>query len=259
MSPLLLVVSFIVGQSRAQESEPPVAIPSDKAEGTVSRTMGAPDVPHTPEELQAAMTYRSTHLQIRTVTSWRNTGSSQVVVSGGYGWGAGPRGHGSHMGVGMTTATPAGPIVPEHNWTVFQGPQRLSVPAYLTLVGDSRAEDYKARIRANRTTGGVLTAVGVMGVAAVVAGIIGSANADTFREQDTWEYIALGGTGGIIVGFTGAGIAQSSASKLTWNYDQLGWEPTTAQVDAYNEQLRKQLGLSTEQAWRIIEEGGGRR
>ena len=256
MSPLLLVVSFIVGQPRAQETEPPVAIPSDSGDGAGSRTTAARDVPHTPEELQAAVNFRSQHLEIRQVTSWRGSGST-VVTSGYYGYG-GPHRGGSSMGVGVSTASPQ-TLVPEHAWTVFQGPMRLSVPDYLTLVGDERADDYRRRIRNNRTTGTVFTAVGVAGVGAVVAGIIGSANADTPRERDDWNTVALAGTGGILVGFTIGGAAQSTANRLQTDYGKLGWEPTQAQVDAYNEQLRSQLGLSTEQAWRILEDSGPRR
>lgn len=254
MSPLLVIVSLFVEESRAQESHPPPpAVPM--AEVPASTTMQSRDVPHTPAELQAAMNFRSSHLEIRSVTSWRGGGST-VVSSGYYGYG-GPRG-GSHMGVGVSTVVPE-PMVPEHAWTVFQGPMRLSVPDYLTLVGDPRDEDYRRRIRGNRTTGALFSAVGVAGVAAVVAGIIGSANADTRPEREDWNTVALAGTGGILVGFTVGSAAQSSANRLESNYDRLGWEPTQAQVDAYNERLRQQLGLSTEQAWRILEDGGPRR
>ena len=255
MSPLLLVASLFVEQSRAQESHaPPPAIPIEKEEVTGSTTMAPRDVPHTPAELQAAMSFRSSHLEIRTVTSWRGGGST--VVTSGY-YGSGGRG-GSHMGVGVSTVVPE-PMVPEHAWTVFQGPMRLSVPDYLTLVGDPRADDYRRRIRSNRTTGTLFSAVGVAGVAAVVAGIIGSANADSHPEREDWNTVALAGTGGILVGFTVGGAAQNTANRLESNYDRLGWEPTQAQVDAYNEQLRQQLGLSTEQAWRILEDNGPRR
>ena len=133
------------------------------------------------------------------------------------------------------------------------------MPTYLTLVGDSRAEEYRRRIRSNRTTGALFSAIGVAGVAAVVTGIIGSANADTPREHEDWNTVALAGTGGILVGFTIGGAAQNAANRLQTDYGKLGWEPTQAQVDAYNEQLRQQLGLSTEQAWRILEDSGPRR
>ena len=253
MSPLLLVASLFVEASRAQESQLPPAIPMETVGDSTQN--GPRDVPHTPEELQAAVEFRSQHLEIRQVTSWRGSGST-VVTSGYYGYG-GHRGH-SSMGVGVSTASPQ-TLVPEHAWTVFQGPMRLAVPDYLTLVGDERADDYRRRIRNNRTTGTMFTAVGVAGVAAVVAGIIGSANADTRSEREDWNTVALAGTGGILVGFTIGGAAQNTANRLQTDYGKLGWEPTQAQVDAYNEQLRQQLGLSTEQAWRILEDGGPRR
>ena len=217
---------------------------------------GPRDQPHTPAELQAAMNFKSQHLEIRQVTSWRGSGST-VVTSGYYGYGGGPRG-GSSMGVGVSSASPQS-FVPEHAWTVFQGPMRLSVPDYLTLVGDGRADDVRRRIRGARTTGTLFSAIGVAGVGAVVAGIIGSANADTHQEREDWNTVALAGTGGMLVGFTIGGAAQNSASRLQTDYGKLGWEPTQAQVDAYNEQLRQQLGLSPEQAWRILEDSGPRR
>jgi hypothetical protein len=46
---------------------------------------------------------------------------------------------------------------------------RLTVPDYLTLVGDDRADDVDD-IRSARTTGTLFTAIGVAGVGAVVAG-----------------------------------------------------------------------------------------
>ena len=49
------------------------------------------------------------------------------------------------------------------------GPMRLTVPDYLTLVGDDRADDVDD-IRSARTTGTLFTAIGVAGVGAVVAG-----------------------------------------------------------------------------------------
>ena len=256
MCPLLLVVSFFVEASVAQDSHapPPPAIPMET--GNDSPQTGPRDQPHTPAELQAAMNFKSQHLEIRQVTSWRGSGST-VVTSGYYGYGGGPRG-GPSMGVGVSSASPQS-FVPEHAWTVFQGPMRLSVPDYLTLVGDDRADEWRRRIRSSRTTGALFTAVGVGGVAAVVAGIIGSANADTHQEREDWNTVALAGTGGMLVGFTIGGAAQNNAAKLSTSFDRLGWEPTQAQVDAYNEQLRTQLGLSPEQAWRILEDGGPRR
>jgi hypothetical protein len=254
VSPLLLISSFFIETSRAQESHaPPPAIPMESADAPPQS--GSRDQPHTPQELQAAVNFRSQHLEVRQVTSWRGSGST-VVTSGYYGYG--PRGPGPSMGVGVSTASPQ-TLVAEHAWTVFQGPMRLSVPDYLTLVGDDRADDYRRRIRSNRTTGTLFTAVGVAGVAAVVAGIIGSANADTRPEREDWNTVALAGTGGILVGFTVGGAAQSTANRLQTDYGKLGWEPTQAQVDAYNEQLRRQLGLSPEQAWQILEDGGPRR
>jgi hypothetical protein len=256
VSPLLLA-SFLVEATTAQETHapPPPAIPADDGDDPPQRN-GPRDQPHTPAELQAAMSFKSQHLEVRQVTSWRGSGST-VVTSGYYGYGGGPRG-GPSYGMGVSTASPQ-TIVPEHAWTVFQGPMRLTVPDYLTLVGDDRADDVRRRIRSARTTGTLFTAIGVAGVGAVVAGIIGSANADTHQEREDWNTVALAGTGGLIVGFTIGGAAQSSASRLTTDYSKLGWEPTQAQVDAYNEALRTQLGLSPEQAWSILENGGPRR
>jgi hypothetical protein len=254
VSPLLLVSSFFVGQSRGQESEPPLAIPIEQGPVTGSTTMARPDVPHTAADLQAAMNFRSGHLEIRTITSWHGGGS--VVIHQGYRWG--PRGPGPHWGVGVGTVVGA-PMVPEHGWAVFQGPSRLKVPEYLDLVGDSRADDYRQRIRSNHSSGNVLSAVGVIGIAAVVTGIVGAANADFLPERREWNTVALAGSGGMLIGFTGASIAHGTARRLERDYGELGWEPTRAQVDAYNEKLRTQLGLSAEQTWQIIDEGGGGR
>ncbi len=252
MSPLLLVSSFLAA-SRAQESDPPLAIPID-GQVTGSTRMAPPEAPRTSEDLKAAMGFRSGHLEIRTITSWRGGGA--FVVHQGYGWG--PRGPGPRWGLGFSTVV-SEPMVPEHAWAVFQGPSRLGVPEYLDLVGDSRADDVRHRIRSNRTAGAVLSTVGVVGLAAVVTGLVGAADADFPPERREWNNVALAGTGGILIGFTGASIAHGTARRLEYDYGELGWEPTRAQVDGYNEQLRQQLGLSAEQAWHIIDEGGGGR
>jgi hypothetical protein len=131
----------------------------------------------------------------------------------------------------------------------------ISGPVHSGSPDGNSSADFLVRFKATRSA--VELAWGWIG--GVVAGIIGSANADTHQELEDWNTVALAGTGGLIVGFTIGGAAQSSASRLTTDYSKLGWEPTQAQVDAYNEALRTQLGLSPEQAWSILQNGGPRR
>jgi hypothetical protein len=249
---LLLLLSTLLGSSRAED--PPLAIPFDGKPTTGSTTMRPPEALRTSEDLKGAMSFRSGHLEIRTITSWSGGGS--MVIHEGYRWG--PPGPGPRWGVGFSTVV-GSPMVPEHAWAVFQGPTRLSVPAYLDLVGDPRGDDVRRRIRSNRTAGTVLATVGVVGIATVVTGLVGASTADFPAERREWNNVGLAGVGGIVVGFTGASIANGSARRLQSDYGQLGWEPTRTQVDEYNEKLRSQLGLSPDQAWRIIEEGGGAR
>jgi hypothetical protein len=216
-----------------------------------SATVTAPP-PQTATDFKSATEFRSSHLEVRTITAWSGGGS--WVFHQGYRFGG--RGPGPRWGVGVSTVV-AQPMIPEHGWAVFQGPTRLEVPAYLDLVKDPRANDYRRRIRSNQNAGVALNTVGVMGIAVLVTGIVGAQTADDRYEHDVWNNVSLGGVGGMLVGFTGGSLANGTARRLEYDYGEIGWEATRAQVDAYNDELRSDLGLSSDQAWRIIEEGGG--
>jgi hypothetical protein len=247
---IVLALSSGLGSAYAQEAtaEPPMAIPVGGQPPIASTTARAPAAPATAEDLKGAMSFRSGHLEIRSVTAWHGGGS--WVIHEGYGWGRGP---GPRWGVSTVVAAP---MVPEHAWTVFQGPSRLTVPEYLDLVDDPRANDVRRRIRNNRSAAGALAAFGVAGVSAVITGAVGASSADFPAERHDWNVLANAGVGGVLIGFGGSALANGTARHLEYDYGEIGWERTRTQVDDYNEKLRTKLGVPADQAWRIMEEGG---
>ena len=144
-----MVVALLVALSSvsplAVAQEPPLAVPADP---------GAFE-----KKAAAMMAYRTRHLTLRGLTL-RYPGGATVVHSGyGWGWGFG----GPSWGWGASYVI-HNPDVIEYSWAVFQGQSRLTVPAYLSVVGDVGAsEELGRKIRSNRQASSVLYVAGTIG------------------------------------------------------------------------------------------------
>jgi hypothetical protein len=199
---------------------------------------------------EALMRFRHEHLAIRGSTSW--TGGGATVIHGGWGWGWGP-----HFGWGWSPSVVIrDPVEPRHEWAVYQGVQRLGVPGYLEEVGDQlrlNALEQDLRRTGRRQTVGY--GVGVAGLAATVVGFVAAAWAENEQELVLWNTVATGGLCAGLVGTLAGSSAASRARRLQSDYPYtVSYDDTRDQVDAYNESLRKELGLSRQDAYEVITE-----
>jgi hypothetical protein len=194
----------------------------------------------TPDRLQALRTYKAQRLQVRAETEYRG-GSASSFSSMAYGY---PHG----MGTGVIVTQP---ISTFRTWGVYRGPQRLSTPDFLTLAGatadrDALVADIKRAKRAGRVW---FTGAGV-GMAAIVAGIVGmgaSGDIETYRSFNT---VALSGTTLTIGSLLGASFPAAKGTKL-YRYPGATMTADRANTLAHthNENLRKDLGIQPEEAW----------
>ncbi len=206
----------------------------------------APD----PGHLEALMAFRRDHLDLRVSPGWRST----TVVSTGISWGWWP-----YHGWGFWPSF--GVSVPVHgyaDWAVFQGPAPLSVPAYLETVGDElRLAALETELRRTGIRSKVGVGTGALGVAALVASVVGMREA---RSPETFQAWSALGTGGILTAVTGAMVyssASNRAGRLERDFSAtVEHDDAQAQVQAYNEQLRLALGLTPAEARRVLSEPG---
>ena len=210
------------------------------------------------ERFEALMQFRHQHLDIRGSTRWRGGGAT--VVHGGWGWGwSGPY-HGWGWGWSPSVVVRQ-PLEPEHGWAVFQGVQRLSVPGYLEVVGDSvrlaALEDDLRRAGLNRKIG---YGFGGAGLAATVVGFVAGAWSDSQQELMAWSTVTTAGICTALIGTLAGSSAASREQRLQGDFRvTVPYEDTRAQVDDYNEQLRQDLGLSKGDAYRVLTEQPPRR
>jgi hypothetical protein len=202
----------------------------------------------TREELNAILTFRTQHLEVRE-TDTLIPGRITFVRSG---WGWGPRAwRGYSWGTTDVITTP--PAVME-GWAVYQGPQRLSVPEYLDAIDrDVDAVALERRIRRNRGVGTLFNGLAVAGLGAGVGGLVGSI-ADPNRVDPTWTGLSLGGFGTAILSGIVGGATRNRASKLAADFDATQeLDGVLEQVRDYNEELRQELGLTPQQAYRELD------
>ena len=131
-------------------------------------------------------------------------------------------------------------------WAVFQGDQRLSVPASLERMGMAGQKvELERRIRRRRTAGTVLYALGGTGLAAAVVGLVGADQARTYDEARTWSRVAtismFSGAGCFVAGSFPLGKARRLEADPVYT---LSRSEAEALADDANERLRNKLGLS---------------
>ena len=256
-----LVMGLCLGVASAQDPRPthhapPPELGEEPALQPEPPRHAAPPEPLASEPLRLSSVeqlraYRVQHLDLRVASTWDGASPSyHGTVSWGWwpyhGWGWWPS-----IGVRVPPAGYAG-------WAVYQGPRRLTVPTYLETVGDSlrlAALDNELR-RADLTRKVGLGTSGV-GLAAMAVSLVGMDGARTYQDFRGWSSL---GTGGILTAVVGV-IVYSSAANRTRRLEgdfssTVVYEETQAQVDAYNERLRLELGLSEAEATRVRSEPG---
>lgn len=225
--------------------EPPAALSPVQAPGLLD-----PD-----QRFDALMSFRHQHLDIRGSTRWQGGGAT--VLHGSWGWG--PY-HGWGWGWGPSVVIRQ-PLEPDNDWAVYQGVKRLSVPSYLEQVGDqlrlSALEQDIQRTSRNEKIG---YGVGGVGAAATVVGFVASAWAESHQELMTWNTVATGGICAAVVGVMAGSSAASRGRRLQTDFRAtVAYDDTRAQVDDYNERLRRELGLSKADVYRVLTEQPPRR
>jgi hypothetical protein len=209
------------------------------------------------ERFEALMRFRHDHLDLRGTTRW--SGGGATVIHGGWGWGWGP-----HWGWGWgwsPSVVIRDPLEPQHDWAVFQGVQRLTVPAYLDEVGDQlRLAALEQDLRRTHRRQVVGYGVGGTGMAATVVSFVAAAWSETEGELMLWNTVATGGLCAALVGTMVGSSAASRGRRLQTDFPHtVSYDDTQAQVDAYNERLREELGLTRADAYEVITERPPRR
>jgi hypothetical protein len=204
----------------------------------------------------ALLSFRQRHLDLRGFARWE--GGDAVVLHSGWGWGwGGPWWHG---GFGTSYVIPTARERVD-DWAVFRGTTRLTIPAYLDAVGDeggSRA--LQGSIARAERSSRALYAVGGAGLAATVIGFFGAASARDIDTFHAWNVVStaglVAGISGVVVGRGQSGRAQRLGHDFSGTLDV---QETQTRIDAYNEQLRLDLGLSQGDVYPVLSEEPARR
>lgn len=190
------------------------------------------------ERLAALREYKAQRLSIREETELRGGGVSSVYQPG----------YGVTAGTGVMQPVITDPYYTVQTWAVYEGDQRLSVPDYLLLTGQEElAEALLLDIQRSERQSKLLYGMGVAGVVLSGVGVIGQINSTDADSYALYRGAALGGVVLAVGGFVGGSLPASRARGLQ---EDVGYRFTVEQVqprlDAYNEQLRRDLGLSAQ-------------
>jgi hypothetical protein len=194
----------------------------------------------TPERLMALRTYKSKRLQVRAETEYR--GSSVATFTS--------MSYGQPLGLG-TGVVVTDNISTFRTWGVYRGPQRLSTPDFLTLAGaNAEREALVTDIRRLRSNARRWYIGAGIGVAGVVAGLVGMATAEDIETYNQFNRVSLGGTILTIGGLFGASFPGSKAERL-YKYPgaTLSSDQANDLAHAANEALRQELDIAPNEAW----------
>lgn len=210
--------------------------------------------PLTRAELDSVLTFRQDHLQIREIHTV--VPGTMTFVRSGWGWGPRP-----WLGYGWgTTDVITTPPEVLHSWTVYQGPQSLNVPDFLRAIGkEDEANALISKVDSAHATSATFRGIGAVGLAAAIAGTVGTFVAPP-DQQLAFAGVGLGGLGTAAIGFAIGGGEAERARRLAHDFPKTQDLPTVeGEVRDYNEQLRTDLGLTPEQAYRELEPPARRR
>lgn len=206
-----------------------------------------PQVALTSEKLGSVRAYQRQRLVVRQETELR--GGGQSVVSSPW---ANP--------YSMTQSQVVqDPIYAVQGWGIYQGSRRLTVPEYLGVIGSDEMKAFLDQdiVRLQATSKG-LYAFGGLGVAATVVGIVGMNNSQTAEQRLIFFTAAGGGVVAMLTGFIGGSVPAAKATQIK-NDPEYTFTPEQVQdgVDTYNEGLRSDLGLTSEEVLLIEAAGAG--
>lgn len=191
----------------------------------------------------AQWTYRSRHLSVRSLHTV--TPGSTVVIYDDWGW------RRPYWGMGTSTVIHE-PAMVVDTWAVFQGPQRLPVPQYLRLVEADRADELGRALRGTRRTRTVGTTVGLAGAGSLAVGLLGMSQAQDIDGYSTWSTVSTLGVVGAVAGLLSAAAGRGRAARLSDDYTATQEAPVVLdEVYAYNDRLRRALGLTPAEAERL--------
>jgi len=194
----------------------------------------------TADRLMALRTYKSQRLQVRAETEYRGS-SVATFTSMSYG-----HPHGLGTGVVVTDN-----ISTFRTWGVYRGPQRLSTPDFLHLAqATERRDALVADIRRLKKKSHAWYLTAGVGVAGVVAGLVGMASANDVRTYQTYNIVSLSGTMLTIGGLFGASFPAAKANRL-YKYPGASMSSDEANDLAHgaNEGLRQELEIAPNEAW----------
>ncbi len=234
MIPTLALLS-LVAVVRAEE--PPLAVPAGPPVATQAR-------------LTALRAYKANRLDVR----------EEVELRGGGAWSAGGA-WGGYWGPGWGYGGYAGPVVVDpiqqvRTWGVYRGPERLDVPTFLDVAGAAeRKQDLDLDLDRLKRRSQTWSGLAGVGIAGIVAGLVGTTQAARAEDVDAyvaWNWVTLGSSGVLTAGFIGASFPRSKASALR-RYPSASMTSAEARqlVDAHNDALRDELGLSAADVWAV--------
>lgn len=223
---------------------PPKAIPA---------TGGPPARPaRDPERMALVRQYRAQRLVLRGETEIQ-PGNAYAFTSG-----YGPYPYGA-VGLSHTTVIHE-PATTTRTWGIYQGPQRLAVPTFLSAAGEAdRSAVLSGQITKSRKATRTWFTVAGVGGAAIMTGMVGMGAAEELSTAQAYNTVALGGVGFLVTGLVAASFPSAKAHKLA-RYPSATLTVDEAQglVDRHNDALREELGLSADEVW-SIEVGNNRR
>ena len=265
---LLCTLTLLSGLAVAQEAPAPApgpAAPTDDAvvdrplaipahapspAASLAQPAGPPQPPASPERLKLLRTYRQQRLVVRGETEIRQGPTTAWTTGWGYGGYGGWSGYYGGMGWGSTTMI-SNPVWTTRTWGVYQGPERLSTPAFLEEAGQlTKANELSTTISKKRKQAkGWYTVAGV-GAAGILTGIVGMGQAQNAESYYTFNAVSLGGVGLVVSGLMGGSFPSAKASQLA-RYPSMSVSAEEAQeyVDTHNDRLRDELGLTTQEVW----------
>jgi hypothetical protein len=251
---LLTVLAFWGGVATAQESSDPnggpLAIPGGapppppagqvRPKPRVEPGPPSDDLAHA----RAIREYREQHLALRKVGTARIGVDYAYVPYGGYG----P--YGPTWGI---TPMPHTWVVRGTEWAVFEGPNRIDVPTTFDALGDEAGlERVTRRIRTNRTLGNLGYAVGLGGLATSIVGLVQMDRSRSWSDELYWSQVSAAGVGLMIGGFVGGTFPAARAERLQHDHEvTFDLDALDERIDAHNEALAADLGLSQTEAARL--------
>jgi len=145
------------------------------------------------------------------------------------------------------------PIYSTTSWGVYRGYTLMEVPAFLGAVGeDALREQLLTDIRTAQRSARNWHTVGWVGVAGLIAGIIGAETSRDRKEYEGYNGITSVGLIMAVGGFVGGTLPASRAARLRRSPTaSIGMDTAQQLADEHNDRLRSSLGLTEGDVWNL--------